>query len=298
MRRNRFAAVAVAGLLAGCDGTIDGGFIIGDPDCPPERPDCPLRIAGDGETEISGDAQGTAFVNDLNGGETILTEAGAPAPAVLRLVTEDGDFVGLIVEAGDASIVFDVGDGDVVATQDSALAFASADLERVAVFELPSQRFAYQTFGIWHSGAVSGGGTIGAGSFGIKTAGGDVPRSGAATYDGIAIGYAEIDGDVFLTDARVLATTSDFQQIDFGTSDTHVSFLDGTGRAAEQELNIVGTLTVTGNGFSGPASTNATGIDSGTVSGHFFGPDGAEIGGTFDLDGNGTAYTGAFGARR
>lgn len=178
---------------------------------------------------------------------------------------------------------------------------ASADgsVVRIAEPSGPGLDFEYQTFGIWHTGAEpQTGGRIGAFSVGAATAAADVPSTGSATFVGRSQGvYVDGTGKMLHSDADSRLDV-DFAggAATFRTTGTLLTGTDGSGVAAAPELDIAGTLSRSGAGFSGAVSSAGM---SGTAEGAFYGPGAAEAGGLFSLKGSGTeSHIGSFGGRR
>lgn len=115
-------------------------------------------------------------------------------------------------------------------------------------------------------------------ALGSITPAADVPTTGTAKYEGLSV-FSTIGGGVWDTG------TSSFD-VDFGTK--HIS-----GKVGNSSFEVPLSATINGSSFSG--------IQNGvTTSGHFFGPNAAEMGGVF----NGSVvepfgvvdYMGSFGA--
>lgn len=164
-----------------------------------------------------------------------------------------------------------------------------------------AQGWNYQSFGIWDR-HVSGGGTIGATSFGAVTPASAVPSSGAATFTGRLGGlYISPTGQASVASAQV-SVKADFssRSLSLASSGTTITRDHGIGTAAPQ-LNLGGTLTYSPstNAFGG-ALTSAGGTMSGSSSGRYYGPAAQELGGVFTVKSATTVetLTGAYGAKR
>jgi len=172
--------------------------------------------------------------------------------------------------------------------------------------------FSYQDFGPW-AYTTSTGGSISWFSYGIPFSG-TMPTSGSATYLGIAKGnFINPSGVMYNTTADMTAT-ADFGAgtIAFSTSSTNMLASDpayGTTTTVNTNLNLTGTLTITGNNFTGTvANSNSGGTTiSGNASGLFYGQpvtggtstigSPREIGGTYAATGADGTMMGAFGGK-
>jgi len=171
-----------------------------------------------------------------------------------------------------------------------------------------SSTFSYQSFGPWEY-ATPTGGSISWFSYGIPTATA-LPTTGTATYAGIAAGnYVDTGGTIYATTANMSAT-ADFGAgtINFSTSSTNTVNTNTTTTAANPALDLTGTLTITGNNFTGSVQ-NPAGTISGNATGLFYGPglttataksvyqSPAELGGTYAATGTGGTMIGGFGGK-
>lgn len=134
------------------------------------------------------------------------------------------------------------------------------------------------------------------GVYGTKTQRGDVPISGAATYNGdstvvviSADGVFDLTGDAsFDVDFKARSATGTIDNLDGTLS---------TGLRAPSSVNDAATIALTdvrtsNNGLSGGdiaidsdiITTGISGSETSSLRGQFYGPDADEIGGTFQLD--------------
>nr|WP_254447690.1 transferrin-binding protein-like solute binding protein [Sphingomonas sp. ID1715] len=157
----------------------------------------------------------------------------------------------------------------------------------------------YVSYGIWQQ-VTDNGATLGVAQqyllYGIRQAA-DQPSTGSASYTTLVDGlWANPDGVYSLGGtssftanfaAKTVATTLDLvgKHVSTGVSKTLGQF------------NGSGTIATLGGGFSGTLTHQGTDIDgniySGNFAGAFFGPQGQEMGYTFNLTGNGGAAVGA-----
>jgi len=141
----------------------------------------------------------------------------------------------------------------------------------------------YAVIGNWSTTTVQNSGTVRLGFGGAPTQSGDMPRSGNATYS-TGIGGALDQGGAYSLNANSTATFSaNFASNTVSTSMTLVgvpSLLIGGGNVAFG--TYTGTGTISGNAIAG---TLTGGSMSGAFSGAFFGPQAAEFGSSWYLNG-------------
>lgn len=189
------------------------------------------------------------------------------------------------------------------------------DLTDVALFADPrTSGFEYQTYGVWLTG-LDGPHmprhTAGAGTFGEVTpaAGREaVPATGSATYAGGVTGLYAVPTDDeqnplhYYATTAILDATAHFGEggrVEFETSGTTGIALGKTPDPAGDlsHLDLAGDLDFYhGNQFFGEVTTD--GGMRGGAGGSFYGPGAVEIGGTFDVRGDGSIYIGSFGGRQ
>lgn len=135
---------------------------------------------------------------------------------------------------------------------------------------------------------------------GHRSAEADVPTSGAATYRGNSVGMViSPGGHDLVVESEIQLSTTDFSDLTIASGNSTARHLGESTAWVDNDYNFAGTGNISGSSFS----ANLSGIGaksagaSGSASGHFYGDDASEVGGTFDLNG-GITYTGAFGAER
>ena len=244
------------------------------------------------EIETAGRALTAALV--VAGGDEGLDDPVGPVEAVL--VLDDGDSIdALSIEAGSASISFSLDDGDGIDATGSATSLESRDGRDLAlVVGGPASQFDHQSFGAWLSGQGTGSAIAAVGSFGDVSPASAAQPGPAASYSGAATGFAESDGTVSLVVATVDLVT-DFEDVAFASRDTVTVEIGTLAETPAPELDLSGTMTVTGGVFTGVVSTAET---SGSLQGWFYGPNAEEAGGLFETLGTGVRYIGSFGATR
>ena len=255
-------------------------------------------INSSGTTVVSGRAIAAPFSGNLLVGNPSLDAPEPQTAAELRVEMENDEFVGVRLSV-DCRTIIDVDsadeievDGGVVTVGEGGTAFSFRDPEDAG--------FEHQTYGVWVEGGgpTDSSGRTGSLVVGNPTPAGGVPSPANATYRGESIGWARLaDGQVGIVQSRVTLATDDFSSIEFATTDTVFGrFRIGSSPQSEPDLDLSGTLTVQGAGFSGSISSD---ISSGTLNGRFYGPNAEEAGGLFQTTGNGgVVYHGGFGARR
>ncbi len=121
--------------------------------------------------------------------------------------------------------------------------------------------------------------------FGSVTSAAQMPRSGSATYSGLAFGKGNVSGIGQLADINGTMRSS----VDFGTfnMETLVNLLasDPSGIAASRQLGeYMMKSFVSGAAFAGGRQHTEY---SYMINGNFYGPDAAEVGGIFTLSKDG-----------
>ena len=140
-------------------------------------------------------------------------------------------------------------------------------------------------------------------SLGDETVFTTLPAKGTATYKGISTAYVVTDKNNRQLTSNVMAIV-DFglKGVRFETSNSHFHTLENGKRVSEADKNydFKGTASwKDGNLFSGKVST-ADGKLSGNLNGKFYGPNAAEIGGTYGLKNKDATehLIGGYGAKR
>jgi hypothetical protein len=126
---------------------------------------------------------------------------------------------------------------------------------------------------------------------------GDVPMAGSAHYRGSAVGYYFGDSSANLTGfAGELSTAVDFAQ---KTTGLEVDALYSVSPGNSQRLpGFSGSGTISGNGFTGTLTQAGGGSMTGDYDGQFYGPQAAEVGGTFALSNSEGALVGSFAGKK
>ncbi len=154
-------------------------------------------------------------------------------------------------------------------------------------------------YGIWsHADATGKTTAVGAFAAGTDTLASDMPQTGAATYQGGAVGTGSSNG------ANFNLTGLFTGNVDFGSRQVGVS-LDMTASQADGSAAHWGTLssnaTITQgtNKYAGAMTSSGTPVAvNGTTSGAFYGLAAAEMGGVFAVSGSGTSAIGAYGGAK
>lgn len=252
----------------------------------------------------SGDSSSSTplLVNAASEGTAVLTPEGVSLEGSLPSFSLAADDT-LTVSFDDGSQL-DFAAADAAFTADSGVVFFANNNNRDgALVAMPTDSpLDYTAFGLWILGSsanlttVNGAFSVadaGAGHFGIATAPADLPTTGSANYLGSAVG--------------AVANGSQIQDLLNGTFQARADFAAGDLDITVSLIGSAGgdfaTLTADGAEIDGGASsfaTSATGasLDSGhtgVLSGQFYGPGAAEVGGQFDLDDGSTRVFGGFG---
>lgn len=173
--------------------------------------------------------------------------------------------------------------------------------EFVYIQPATSSSLRYSSLGIWRQTDASSLTDMAFISFGSKTAGSDIPTAGTATYTGAILGFAtEGVGANYTIKAPAIAIA------DFGARSVMLASTLSikTDQAtlltsSDNSYNLSGTLTYAAgnNALSGTISTVGK---TGTATGVFYGPQAAEIGGTFRTSeaGGTKMFAGGFGLKQ
>ncbi|HUX63118.1 transferrin-binding protein-like solute binding protein [Sulfuricella sp.] len=173
--------------------------------------------------------------------------------------------------------------------------------EFVYIQPATSSSLRYSSLGIWRQTDASSLTDMAFISFGSKTAGSDIPTAGTATYTGAILGFAtEGVGANYTIKAPAIAIA------DFGARSVMLASTLSikTDQAtlltsSDNNYNLSGTLTYAAgnNALSGTISTVGK---TGTATGVFYGPQAAEIGGTFRTSeaGGTKMFAGGFGLKQ
>ncbi|GGK81769.1 transferrin-binding protein-like solute binding protein [Amphritea balenae] len=158
----------------------------------------------------------------------------------------------------------------------------------------------YQSYGIWLTGLDTGNGSFGAVSSGELTPYTNIPTTGNFSFIGTTLGsYIDSSGNYYATTSQLNADV-DFNSRSLSLETSGTIKVDLIGNELDAfDLNLEGNLTYAGsNHLSGNINTtNAGNSLTGTVSGHFYGPNTEQLGGVFDLSSDGLeTLTGSFGA--
>ncbi len=130
------------------------------------------------------------------------------------------------------------------------------------------------------NGGVGNGSSNGYAPFGVPTPAADMPRTGSARFTGLAYGSFN---------ARPVTVDVDFA----------AATLAGSINAASDPEQLTFSAPISGVNFSGSATMrNLNGTQAGQVTGSFYGPGAAELGGAYSVPSGGpTAYGGFVAAR-
>jgi C-lobe and N-lobe beta barrels of Tf-binding protein B len=193
-----------------------------------------------------------------------------------------------------------------VSAADIANAVIAAGLDTTHPLAILAQAQSFSSYGVWSKNdAQTGLQLIGVFATGQETPVASMPKTGAASYSGTAIGFASVANPAFPG-----TQTNAFQSLaysapvglraDFGAGSMLMNVGQGTTQRMD-EIGTVGTLaamtgtgTITGNKF---ANSLAGGGLTGTANGTFFGPAANEVAGTFQAAGGTTKVIASFGAK-
>ena len=226
--------------------------------------------------------------------------------------TEEG-FILLLPDGRTAAILNDqMGENEDPTAPDGAseaTSEVSAGTDRIHIaMHGESYGLRYSEFGGWDiSTAEDDVTSVAAWATGIATAGTDMPASGTASYTGGAQGYATVGG-VTSTFSGAASLTADFsggniqgEITDIRTATVGSAAIDG----GMNDIDLVGVMTAGDiTGEAAAAANSGEGLDisgaTGSFGGKFFGPQAAEVAGSFSLSGGSqnVELIGSFGAGR
>lgn len=222
---------------------------------------------------------------------------GQPTDARATLGQTEGSPTRITIRAGQTALEFNDGRDSTIENGTRFLVAERNDESVFAEFVAPgSVGFEYQTYGDWVTEIVDNRFDIAVLSVGLETQRNALP-GGRAVYQGASIGYVTLPtGEIALTNSAINLTTDDFRTIAFASTETELFASNGdTADGLVPDLDLAGTLTVTGGGFSGPVTGGSV---FGRVDGRFYGPNAEEAGGVFGANGTNLGYVGSFGAAR
>lgn len=255
------------------------------------------KVPKDGTTNFNGTSRSVSFTEDGSGTVTATTVASGPNKATATLITENDNAVAIRVNVPGANASFNRDNGDTIQNDGAIISAESANgQDLLFVANGKTTALEHQTFGVWVTGAGSGSGRVGTGSFGSRTASNNLPPAGSnASYDGATIGHVIYnDGERGFTVSGITVDT-DFSHATITTYDTNVVDARTGASSLDSRLDFAGDGPVSGTRFAAPVSSS---IVDGTANGQFYGPAAQEVGGTFVLTGGTTTYIGSFGATK
>ncbi|WP_324762451.1 transferrin-binding protein-like solute binding protein [Sinorhizobium meliloti] len=274
--------IAASLALAGCGGSAGGP---GGPGATTSFTKFPLDK---GKTAT---LKGTGREATVSEGSAVSAFASSPVEAELTKDPNSGDISSATLKTASTTKTWDHNNSELSYSQNGKLVIADAkdDSGSVGYADPEKNGFTYQTYGGW---VDQKGGHAGAFSVGSETAKADIPTSSTATFKGTAGGIVGRPGagyDVMSADAAL--------DVDFGANTAQFSTSNTTLEAggAAANLDMSGKLDIASGGLSGNIVTADQSM-SGTADGHFYGSEGQEVGGTFDLKGSGGALVGGYGA--
>lgn len=175
---------------------------------------------------------------------------------------------------------------------------------KIVLHDPAAAGWTYQTFAHYTDTDLNGHEYQGYQSLGDETVFTDLPATGTATYNGISTAYVVTGNDNRQLTSNVMAIV-DFRLkgVRFETSNSYFHTLENNGKrvsTAAENYNLKGTASwENGNIFLGKVSTADDKL-SGNLSGKFYGPNAAEIGGTYGLKNKDEPehLIGGYGAKR
>ena len=252
-------------------------------------------LPADGAVSIDGNAvQMDVRATGTSGRVNAFDRTPSQSPSNLQLLQEGGSIRALKVTDVRREVYADRNEGDEI-NDSGALVSARAGATSAVITSPTGYNLKHQVFGAWATGLGSPSGSVGAGSYGNRTAATDVPVGTNATYEGESMGYAvRSNGRAGVTVSTVEVTT-DFNTVDIESRGTITFPLGATRGSSAPELDFSGSGSVNGSTFNASVAGSSV---SGNAQGRFYGPNAAEAGGTFSTSGGGANHVGAFGATK
>lgn len=251
------------------------------------------------EGEVTVDSDGNFQFSDITQGDAKL-EADESA---IKFTAAGGTVLQFSDEEQD--LEFPLGGTDVL-----AVTLDRADNGDFLIFVDPFvEGFEYQSFGVWgRLDETTGRGVAGAFSVGSKTAVADIPTTGSATFVGSATGIYAVGDNARLTAAKMTADVSfATRTVAFSTSNTQAGGLGeiigsqpgSPGWHDRAGLDLSGTLSYAAGSNNITGDVRSADGMTGAAAASFYGPNAAEVGGTFAV-GEGTTrrFFGGFGGKR
>ena len=177
-----------------------------------------------------------------------------------------------------------------------------ADGTSLVLHDSAAAGWTYQTFA--HYTDPKNGITHGYQSLGDETPVTAMPKQGTATYRGITTAYVTNNGTNNQQLTANVTAVADFTKkgLFFTTNNSQIHTINQAGQrvstqAADYNMRGNASWNANSNSFKGNVNTADKAL-SGTFNGKFYGPDAAEIGGTYGLSGNNQQLIGGYGAKR
>ncbi|MCV6586711.1 MAG: transferrin-binding protein-like solute binding protein [Marinibacterium sp.] len=252
----------------------------------------------DGATVINGDLVQMNVQAETFGGVRVSDRTETPTGSSVQILNEGGSPRAIKVTGGRDTIYADRNEGDTIDPSGTLISTRTANNKEAGFLANgPAMGLEHQTFGAWVTGLGGERGTAMAGSYGNRTAPAEIAGQTRAVYSGDSVGVGVNSfGTAGFTTSRVSVTT-DFATADVRSRNTFLVPFGESSVTTARNLDFDASVPVSGNRFGGQVT--GAGQLSGQVNGSFFGPNAAEVGGTFSVGGpDGRSNVGAFGAAR
>lgn len=286
------SAVPALLLVAACGGGSGGGSGGGDDTVVSPNFVSFAETSADGTVVMSSHTKTASFSTDSVNGDYDLGALQSSDDATATVRYRNDLLSRLAISGSGADLTIDEDNGGQFYQDGFLVAGETADgNSAIAVVDPAAYSFNYQTFGYWSNGTNAG--TVGVGSFGARTGASNMPTGTTASYTGVSVGILDTDGADYGTDSFVDVST-DFNNVIVVSYDTEIYDLEtGANLGFAGDLDFTATGTISGDRFTALINEMS---GTGTVTGQFYGPSAAEVGGTFEAAGSGGTYFGAFGA--
>lgn len=280
------SAIGIALLLTGCGGGGGGGGSPAPTPSPTPPPAAALNMSGAGARQSIIRFSINTGAPTAPGAVTVsITDPDVAAPTGLHQINFDGDeTIQIQVPPSTAPATYTPAQlraGSTSAWTVTTPTTAGSVSASLSVLSGPTRYVRMANFtDATDNGGVGNGSTNGYAAFGVTTPSAEMPRTGTARFTGLSYGSFN---------ARPVTVDVDFA----GAS------LAGSINSASDAEQLTFAAPINGVNFSGAATyRNINGTQTGQVTGSFYGPQAAELGGAYSVPSGGPSAFGGFVAGR
>lgn len=295
-----YVALALCGALSACSNGTTAPVATGGGGQQATATLTPYSARGANEQfSLTGSTASGAYTSNASGNLASFVGTGARTSSsdTVDVQLVNNALKAFSVNAGAGSVAYDEANGDTAksGSLNNLLFFSSRNNGRSHLFAQDPNvtGFEYQIAATWHTGLNSGNGQAGVGSFGSATPDGAAVVNGVAEYSGNYVGMrGSIGGNPLLTEGTTTLFVN-FKNGGFDLYTNETSNVDFHGSAMPSTVFANFNGTINGSSLTGTPRTG-----TGSMNGSFYGPNGEEVGGTFNVTDGSTTSLGAFGAKR